>query len=364
MNYAYWLANIGGIGNGTIQKLLQQAGCAQELYFMGEKQLRSLYGLEEKELESLLESRKKDVEREYEKLQEKGITFLSMEEEAYPSRLRNIAAAPYALYLKGKLAPGEMKTVAIVGARMCSEYGYAVAKELGKQLAQQGVCVISGMAKGIDSAGHRGALSAGEDTKNPCRTMAVLGCGIDMAYPPGNRGLYEEIARTGCVLSEYPPGVQPLAGLFPARNRIIAGLSDVLVVVEAKTRSGSLITADFALEQGKDIYAVPGRISDSLSQGCNMLIQQGAGIISDVGDFLKEQKMEGLTEPVQLRLKNLLLEKEESLVYSCVDLRPKSVEELLQKTGLEVPVLSGILASLVQKEFITETFKNCYIRKI
>lgn len=373
MNYAYWLATIPGIGNVTIQRLLQQAGCARELYFMEEKLLRSLYGLGEKEAESLLESRKRDIQREYEKLREKGITFVSMEETAYPDRLRHIADAPYGLYVKGKLPVKTVKTVGIVGARMCSEYGTAVAKELGKQLALHGVCVISGMAKGIDSAGHRGALSAqkaAEDVEGDSdgkresvgTTLAVLGSGIDVRYPPGNAGLYEEIVRTGCVLSEYPPGTQPLAGFFPARNRIIAGLSDALVVVEAKKRSGSLITADFALEQGKDVYAVPGRIGDTLSGGCNLLIQQGAGIISDIREFLKER---GFLHPAEGELKefiNLSLEKEESLVYSCLSLRSKSIEELLQSTGLTVPELSGILAGLVQKRMITETFKNCYVR--
>lgn len=362
MNYAYWLANIPGIGNGTIQKLLAQAGSAEELYFMGEKQLQSLYGLGETEREALLESRKRETEREYEKLYEKGIDFLSMEDAAYPKRLRNIASPPYALYGKGKLPPEEQKRVAIVGARMCSEYGYAVAKELGRQLTLHGACVISGLAKGIDSAGHRGALGAVAASLN-CSTIAVLGSGIDVCYPSGHRGLYEEIARTGCVLSEYPPGTPPIAGYFPARNRIIAGLSDVLVVVEAKAKSGSLITADFALEQGKDIYAVPGRMDDALSRGCNMLIRQGAGIISDVSDFLKELEFGGILEPEQQNLRNLLLEKEESLVYSCLSLRSKSIEELLQKTGFTVSELSEILAKLVQKEFITETFKNCYIRK-
>lgn len=372
MNYAYWLSNIPGIGNVTIQKLLLQAGCAKELYFMTEKQLHSLAWIGEKEIESLIESRKLDSAKEYDKLEQKGMRFVSMEDEDYPKRLRNIANPPYSIYVKGKLPPEEKKTIAIVGARMCSTYGYSVAKELGKQLAGKGACVISGMARGIDAAGHRGALECAEtademkdaETKKSCPTVAVLGCGADVCYPKTNRELYGELTEKGGIISEYPPGVQPLAGFFPARNRIIAGLCDVLVVVEAKSRSGSLITADFALEQGKDIYAVPGRMYDTLSMGCNTLLRQGAGIISGIGDFLKELELDSPLEAEQMNFKNLLLEKEERMVYACVDLRPRGIEEILHKTGLTMPELSGILAGLVQKEFITETFKNCYIRRI
>lgn len=358
MNYAYWLANIPGVGNRTIQRLLTQAGCAKELYFMDEKILKTLHWLGETERNSLINSRKEEIEKHYQLLQEQNIRFLSMEEEDYPTRLRHIADAPFGIYIKGTLPKEHCKSVAIVGARRCSEYGYEIAKELGSQISRGGGCVISGMAKGVDAGSHMGALQM------EGKTVAVLGCGIDICYPPQHRELYQKIEETGCIVSEYPPGVQPRAGFFPARNRIIAGLCDALVVVEAKERSGSLISADFALEQGKDIYAVPGRINDTLSAGCNALIAQGAGIISNINDFLLELELKDANAITQLNFTNLLLEKEEGMVYSCLSLRPKNVEELLQKTGYSMPQLAEILGKLTQNGYIAETFKNYYIRKI
>lgn len=358
MNYAYWFANISEIGNRMKQKLLLAAGSAKELYFLPESQLKKLSDVEPEVIDKLLQARKVSTEPAYETLCELGISFVTLEDETYPEKLRQIPDAPYALYIKGRLPDENQKRIAIVGARMCSEYGRAVAVRLAKSLAARGICVVSGMARGIDTAGHTGALEADGIT------CAVLGCGVDICYPKSNEQLYHNILERGCILSEYPPGTQPLPALFPQRNRIISGLSDAVVVVEAKARSGSLITADQALEQGRDVYAVPGRIYDTLSAGCNGLIRQGAGMISSIEDFVKELDVSGINEYRQEKLENLLLEKEESLVYSCVDLRPRNVEELLQKTKLSMPVLAQILAQLQQKGYITETFKNYYIRQI
>lgn len=358
MNYAYWFANITGIGIRTKHQILAQVGNARELYFLSEHQLKELEGMTPEMIRSIRMSKKTDVEASYDRMCARGISFLSIEDDSYPGRLKTITDAPIGIYVKGCLPEKEQRTVAIVGARMCSEYGRAAATELGRQLASRGVCVVSGMARGIDAAGHLGALAAGGVT------CAVLGCGVDICYPESNRRLYDDILDRGCILSEYPLGMQPRPALFPQRNRIISGISEVVVVVEAKARSGSLITADFALEQGRDIYAVPGRIFDSLSAGCNNLIRQGAGIISNTEDFLKELDLCTGAEGVQETFEKLLLEKEERLVYSCLSLRPKSMEELLRETCMAMPELAQILACLMQKGFITVTFKNCYIRRI
>lgn len=358
MNYSYWFANIAGIGNRAKNKLILAAGSAEELYFLPESQLKKIPDVDAGTIDRLMQARSSGFQSEYEKLCEAGITFLTLENEEYPGRLREIPDSPYALYVKGRLPDEHKKCIAIVGARMCSEYGRAVALQLARKLASHGICVISGMARGIDTAGHTGALEADGIT------CAVLGCGVDICYPKSNEQLYRNILEKGCILSEYPPGTPPQPALFPQRNRIISGLSDIVIVVEARERSGSLITADQALEQGRDVYAVPGRIYDSLSAGCNELIRQGAGILSNIEDFVKELEISGINEYRQENFENLLLEKEESLVYSCVDLRPRSVEELLQKTKLSMPVLAQILAQLQQKGFITETFKNYYIRQI
>jgi DNA processing protein len=359
MEYAFWLAN-AGITNGAIHRLLQQVGSAEELFRLPESSIKKLENITAESAERLCRSKRRmeELKREFDSLASEGVVFLSLEGEEYPEKLRNTADAPYGLYLKGRLMDASVPSVAIVGARMCSEYGRAMALELGRALSARKAVVVSGMARGIDTAGHQGALQANGTT------IAVLGGGVDVIYPASNRRLYQQILeKGGAILSEHPPGTQPLAGYFPARNRIISGLSDVVIVVEAKERSGSLITADYALEQGKDIYAVPGRVTDALSGGCNNLIRQGAGIISDVGELLNELDLLGESAGIQQNFQKILLEKEELLVYSCVDLRPKSIEELLQKTGFSVPQMLTILASLEQKGFVNETFKNCYIRR-
>ena len=326
---------------------------------MKKEQLEKLAGLSDRQVLAITERKMDwDLEEKYAKLGENGTTFLSYEMDSYPEQLRNIVDAPYSLYVKGKLPDFSKKRVAIVGARMCSDYGKTMAERIAEKLACCGAEVISGMARGIDAYGHIGALKAGGDT------FAVLGCGVNVCYPRTNQKLYESILAQGGIISEYPPDTEPIAQLFPARNRIISALSDVVVVVEAKERSGSLITADFALEQGKDIYAVPGRSTDALSQGCNNLIRQGAGILNSVEDFAKDLELCMKVDAVQENFNKLLLEKDESLVYACLSLRPKSMEDLLKKTGFPMPQLADILQRLIQKDFITESFKNYYIRKI
>lgn len=358
MNYPYWLSNVPGIGIRSRNRILLTAGSAEEVYHLPEKQLLMMPGITEKQVNAILESRKRDYETPFCRLAEQGIWFLSREEAEFPEKLREIPDAPYSLYIKGKLPRPERKAVAVVGARNASAYGRTVAEKIGKRLAECGASVVSGMAQGIDGEGHWGAVKGGGET------YAVLGCGVDVCYPRCQGKLYDKILDCGGIISEYPPGTPPLAQLFPARNRIISGFCDVVVVVEAKIRSGSLITADYALEQGKDIYAVPGRLYDALSAGCNSLIHQGAGIIFDVEEFLKELELCGDFGGKVENLRKLSLAKDESLVYSCLSLRPKGVEELLEETGLEMPQIAGALAGMVQKEVITETVKNYYIKKI
>ena len=362
MNYAYWLATVPGVSDRIKRQLICRVGSAEEIYFLEERQLAAIEELKPEHVARIVAGRKRLWEENYDAMCAQGITFLSLEDPSYPQKLKNIPDPPYGIYIKGPLPKPEIKTVAIVGARMCSEYGRAVAEELGRKLAMQEICVVSGMARGIDTAGHQGVLQAGGIT------CAVLGCGVDVCYPKSNRSLYESILERGCIMSEYPPGIEPLPAYFPARNRIIAGMSDAVVVVEAKARSGSLITADQALEQGRDIYAVPGGIYDALSAGCNNLIHQGAGMLINVDEFIENlawnRNCNGDEKIECDNFEKLLLEKEERLVYSCVDLRPKSIEEIRKESGIKLRELLGILAKLQQRGFITETFKNCYIRRI
>lgn len=200
----------------------------------------------------------------------------------YPRRLLEIPQAPKQLYVRGRLPEEGVPSVAIIGARDCSYYGQEVAKRLGRLFGENGIQVISGMARGIDGIGQQAALQAGGSS------FAVLGCGADICYPRQNQDLYDRLCKQGGVISEYEWGTPPRAGNFPPRNRIVSGLADAVIVVEARKKSGTLITVDMALEQGKEVYAVPGRLVDDLSSGCNYLIKNGAGILLDMEEFMEE----------------------------------------------------------------------------
>lgn len=357
MKYALWLSNVPGITNGKIHHLLESCSCARELYGLSDQQLYNIEGMDAKDIESLVESRKNwNLEKAWNDLCEKGVSFVSIEQEGYPKRLRNIIDPPYALYYKGKLPDPNKKSVAIVGARGRSQYGSTAASQLAGELAGQGIEVISGLARGIDSDGHMGALNAGGST------YGVLGCGVDICYPRQNRYLYDKICEKGGVISEYPLGSEAIAWHFPERNRIISGLSDVVVVIEARKKSGSLITADHAMEQGKDVYALPGRIFDSLSEGCNHLISQGAGIITNISEFAKGLGNSGDFSFRQTDFKKFLLEKDELLVYSLLDFAPTGIGTLVEKSGFSLMELLSILERTEQKGFIKEMIPNYYVR--
>ena len=216
MKYQYWLSNIKGVGSQTIKKLLKFSGTAEALYAMRKEQIEKIAGIEMHTAAAIAESRKNwKPDEAYEKLTERGIKFISWEMEQYPKRFRTIANPPYSIYVKGKLPDERKNSVAIVGARMSSDYGRVMALRLGKALAERGVSIISGMARGIDTYGHCGAINGGGET------FAVFGCGIDICYPESNHNLYNKILESGGLISEYPPGQKPLPQLFPARNRIV-----------------------------------------------------------------------------------------------------------------------------------------------
>lgn len=291
-------------------------------------------------------------------MEEKGnIWCCTRFESAYPGRLLAYEGMPGAFYVKGNLPDEERKTVAIVGARACSTYGAHQAYHFGKSLAEHGVQVISGLARGIDGKAHLGALDGGG------KTFAVMGCGVDICYPAEHRRLYERMIREGGgVLSEFDNGTPPCGRNFPQRNRIISGLADLILVVEAKARSGSLITASYALEQGKTVYALPGRVGDALSEGCNRLIGDGAGIAYSVETILEELKISfGKQEDLQ-RKNKIRLASQEEMVYSCLGLYPKNIEEIVHEMPFSAREISGILLNLELKGLIEEPVKNYYAR--
>ena len=355
--YKRWLGGISGISAAKKIALEEQVGGAKEIYYMNKSKLEKIKFLTRNECEILEQYQKENPKEEQEKQIEKGISFVSFRQEEYPSRLRNIYQAPYGLFYRGRLPEEDKCAVAIVGARVCSEYGRNVAKQIGYVLGKMEVELISGMAAGIDGAAQWGALRA------QGKTYGILGCGVDVCYPKQNQDLYERIPQSGGIISEYCPKTTPRPIFFPNRNRIISGMADIVLIVEARKKSGSLITADFALEQGKEIYAVPGRLDDALSYGCNRLIAQGAGIVTSIDDLFLELGITDCLDGRQSEKRKNLLEKEELLVYSCFDLHTKNIEELVQMTDLPAAKVADILMRLCSAGWIEESFKNYYSKK-
>lgn len=279
--YAYFLENVEGTGIRTIERLYEQYGSYEAVYQKGAES-----GISERQRRLFKEKKEIfDVKGEYERLLHNKIWYVPKYLRGYPKRLQRIEAAPSGLFVKGKLPDESLPAVAVVGARRCSPYGRAVAEALGKKLAERGIQVVSGLAGGVDG------ISQGSAVENGGASFGVLGCGVDICYPRENRAVYERLAKGeggGGLISEFAPGIKPEANHFPMRNRIISGLADLLVVVEAREKSGTFITVTDALEQGKDVYVAPGRIGDSLSYGCNRLVSQGAGIIYDMEAFVDE----------------------------------------------------------------------------
>lgn len=284
-----------------------------------------------------------------------GIQFTSCEQSDYPKLLRSIRDFPYGIFYKGRLPAEEKKQIAVVGARVCTHYGKHLAEQLAGQIAQAGGEVVSGAAYGIDGAAQWAALSAGG------ASFAVVGGGVDCRYPRANDRLYDRLEEEGGVLSEFPPGTKPLRYHFPLRNRIISGLSEIVTVIEAKHGSGSLITADYALEQGRTVLAVPGRLDDELSRGCNELIAQGAGVILSPESFA-EQVFPDFRQQKKNKVSDIALAPSEKLVYSSLDLHSKSLWELEECTSLSLADLSGSLLALEAKGLIREVERNYYVK--
>ncbi len=370
--YRYWLCNIPRFGARKIAKLLEYFGSAQEVWGSTEDSLkkameelsseRKLFG--EEDFKILLEAKKneEDAVKSYHKLREEGIRFITPDDRCYPERLRTLYDMPQGLYLRGEL-PKEASmrpAAAIVGARNCSHYGEEMAFALALELARRGVQIISGMALGIDGAAHRGALKAGG------KTYAVLGSGVDVCYPRTNQDIYRQLTAvpgSGGALSEFAVGTAPFASNFPMRNRIISGLADLVIVVEARFRSGSLITADQALEQGRDVYVVPGRVTDSLSRGCNELINQGAGIITDPVEFAEKHFSNQVSYEPKCKKNKILLALSEEKVYSCLDFSPTHLSIIIDRTGFSMQETVSILMQLMMKGLVKETSKNYYALK-
>ncbi|MBE6014505.1 MAG: DNA-protecting protein DprA [Lachnospiraceae bacterium] len=358
--YSLWFGNILGIGNAGKINMVKSGRSPEEIYHMTWEELSLLFGEEQAE-KVILARKEADLDKELEKVCAAKARFITYEEKDYPARLRELCGMPYGLYVRGQMPRQDLISVAIVGARSATPYGKEIAHDIGKICGENNIQVISGLARGVDGISQSGAMEGGGTT------FGVLGCGVDICYPPGNLQVYMEVIKRGGVISEFPIGTKPLPGHFPSRNRIISGLADIVVVVEAKKKSGSLITADFALEQGRDVIAVPGRITDMTSEGCNHLISQGAEIY--MGPETLERRLQSIAEVRNMKgtfnmestvKKNFALTREEAIVFGCLGLRPKRLEEVLTECNLPMGEVMGILMDLEIKGYVKEASKNNY----
>ncbi len=340
-NTPYWLAfsYVPGVGSKRISRLLDAFGTLETAWGASAPALRKA-GLGSKTVESILKVRSTfDLDRAYGTLQALGIELFTFISPHYPEGLKQIASPPAFLFIKGELRTQDSNAVGVVGTRQASRYGKAAAEKFVGALAAMGVTIISGLARGIDSIAHRSAIEAGG------RTIAVLGSGIDRVYPAEHRRLAADICNQGALISEYPPGSAPEAQHFPARNRIIAGLSKGVVVIEAAERSGALITAGFAAEQGRDVFALPGDIHRKTSRGTNRLIQDGAHPLLEVNDVIEVLGLEARAYPEGTPRVEGVDNTQHTLLALLGD-EPAHIDVLFQQSGLPIQEIQAALSLL------------------
>jgi DNA processing protein len=352
----YWVGFnlVKGIGAVRFRALLDRFGSAEQAWKAPLAGLRQA-GLSQKLAENVLTARSQvDLDRLWEKILAQGIQVLTWDSQGYPQRLLQIDQPPPVLYALGSLAPEDDWAVAMVGTRRITPYGRQVAEELAAALARRGVTVVSGLARGVDGVAHQAAVSAGG------RTLAVLGSGVDRVYPPEHRRLAESICAHGALLSDYAPGTAPDAGNFPPRNRIISALARAVVVVEAGDESGALITASFAADQGRDVFAVPGSIYGPQSRGTNRLIQQGARPLLSADDLLQALELENVNEHQAAR-RSLPADATEAQLMQVITAEPLHVDEIRSQTGLPIEKVSAALTLMELKGMVRQVGGMQYV---
>jgi DNA processing protein len=297
-----------------------------------------------------------DLKKEMDLIKKHKVKVITFLDKDYPENLKNIYDPPVVLYVKGEILPEDKLSIAIVGSRLASFYGLQTAEKLGFELASHGITVVSGLARGIDSSAHKGALKAKK------RTIAVLGSGLANIYPEEHKELAKRISESGAVVSEFPMTMIPDKGNFPRRNRVISGLSLGVVCVEAAEKSGALITCDYALEQGREVFAVPGKVDSITSKGTNKLIKQGAKLAQGTEDILEELNIELLYHSANGEFLNPLLDKDESLVYTLLSSEPKYIDDICQESGVSLSRISKILLGMEIKKFAKQLPGKNFVR--
>ena len=375
-NLKYWVALkwVEGVGNVGFKALLEAFGTPQKVFEAPLSMIKAVPGIGDKTAPQIKSFKDwKKVEKELEFADRTCVSIVTSQDPLYPSQLLSTYDYPAFLYVKGHLKEDDVN-VAVVGSRTASTYGKFTTERLCRELVLRGITVISGLARGIDSAAHRGALSG------KGRTIAVLGCGLDVVYPPENEKLFTEISLQGALISEFPFGTPPNAPNFPTRNRIISGISLGVVVVEASEKSGSLITARLALEQGREVFAVPGSIDSSGSRGTNKLIKQGAKLIENVEDILEEilpqvtrapksvkpdqrQKQPEDHQKILTLSPDPVLKETEKTVWQVLSQKPVHIDQIITSTGLTAHEVLVILLNLELQGLIEQKPGKTYMRK-
>ncbi len=353
LDYLLALNSLSDVGPVLARRLLSAFGNAERIFQAGIQELKGVEGIGESRARSIARFNQWDrVEREIERAEECGVRLITIKDRGYPESLRRAHGAPVVLYLKGRLADTDKYAVAIVGSRKASAYGIHVAEKISNRLAAFGVTVVSGMARGIDTAAHEGALRAGG------RTIAILGSGVDVPYPSSNRGLMKRIILQGAVLSEFPLGMEPKRENFPARNRIISALSLGIIVIEAALDSGSLITVGYALEQGKEVFAVPGNITSANSSGTNSLIKKGAQLVESAEEVIDElsPQLRGILSEEQRKPAEVPeLSNDERMLFGHLTTEPKHIDAIIRETDIATGKAMSILLNLELKGVVIQS---------
>ena len=360
-----WIAlnSVPGVGKVFYKRLILRFGSPEAAFRAPEVELMRVEGARPNAVKAIKEfDAWAGAEEEVERAKEAGADIVAFSDERYPANLREVHDPPPYLYVKGTLIPEDRIAVAMVGSRMATEYGRQITGRISRELAAKGVTIVSGGARGIDTEAHKGALAA------KGRTISVLGCGIDVVYPSENRELFERIAESGAVITEYPVGTPPEPGNFPKRNAIISGASLGVVVIEAADDSGSLITANCSLEQNREVYAVPGSVVSPTSRGTNSLIKKGAKLVEDARDVLEDlfPYMKGYLKELDLPEREVPrpeLGPEEETLYELISLEPAHVDTLAEKSGISVSSALSLLLGMELKGAVKQIGGMRFVRE-
>jgi len=357
--YWIWLSSIPEIGSKRFYYLIERFGSPKGVWDSDVSELKEICRfMGSRAVQSIINHKKPVYVEQAQKIYEDpSINVITLIDDEYPKLLKTIYDPPAVLYCKGKPLTETPFMVSIVGSRRTTEYGRQMAEKFAYELSGAGFTIVSGLARGIDTMAHKGAIKA------EGYTIGVLGCGVDIVYPKENKRLFMQMERYGTLVSEYPPGTQPAPGNFPARNRIISGLSHAVLVIEAGSRSGALITCDFALEQGRDVFALPGNVNSPYSLGTNQLIKEGAKMVTCVEDILEEFGMDEYQTGGKSPQPAYQLDIFETQVYNALEDGEKHLEELVAITGFDVAKLNAILTILEMKGVVKQLSGGKFVKQ-